>query len=72
MQRAKQRSIKKMNGPYVVYFQSNYCSVIHKAYLVVVSCVSIHLRFHGSKIIFVRTWDLILENKISSFVHGES
>lgn len=39
MQRAKQRSIKKMNGPYVVYFQNHFCSVIHKAYLVVLALV---------------------------------
>lgn len=41
MQRAKQRSIKKMNAPYVVYFQSHFDSVIHKAYLIVLASVYI-------------------------------
>lgn len=39
MQRAKQRSIKKMNGPYIVYFQSHFCNVIRKAYLVVLALI---------------------------------
>lgn len=71
MQRAKQRSIKKMNGPYVVYFQSHFYSVIHEAYLIVLALV---YTFDCTvpKIIFAATWDLIFENKISSFVHGES